>query len=239
LHGLGNSGATWEQVAAGLPDDVSFVIVDLLGFGDSPAPEWAVYNSKTQARALMKTLLVLGIRHRIILVGHSMGSLVAVEFAKRYPLLVKSLVLCSPPLYKADLRRDRRTLMERDELLKWFFELAAKDPSNIVRMARFATRAGLKNPDFDITKLNTTTYIAALRASIINQTAMSDIVKLSQPINILYGTLDMVVIGKNIRRVQKASPNIVVTKFIGPHEIIGRYVGRVTKTLQQILTGEA
>jgi len=237
LHGLGNSGSTWESVAEGLPNDIDFLIIDLLGFGDSPAPTWAVYDAKTQAKALAKTLLVHAVRRRVILVGHSMGSLVAVEFAKRYPLLVKSLVLCSPPLYRAS--KDKRLLMEREELLRWFYELVAKQPDNLARVTRLATKAGLKGDDYDVSKLNAKTYVAALRESIINQTAMEDIVKLPHPINILYSTVDMAVIGKNISRVQEASKSIVVTKFIGPHEIIGKkYTDKVTDALKQVVDSE-
>jgi cis-3-alkyl-4-acyloxetan-2-one decarboxylase len=86
------------------------IVVDLLGFGDSPKPDWATYDARTQAQSLAKTLLGLGLTQRVVLVGHSMGSLVAVEFAKRYPALVKALVLCSPPLYNVDPRDDKRLL---------------------------------------------------------------------------------------------------------------------------------
>ena len=68
LHGLGNSGRTWDEVAAKLPDDINLVIVDLLGFGDSPQPNWAVYSAKTQAKSLAKTLLANGVFGKVILV---------------------------------------------------------------------------------------------------------------------------------------------------------------------------
>ncbi len=233
LHGIGNSGPVWDIVAAELPDNVDVIIVDLLGFGDSPRPTWATYNARTQARSLMKTLLGLRLKQQIVLVGHSMGSLVAVEFAKKYPLLVKSLVLCSPPLYNLELSGDKKVLLQRDELLRSVYELALKDPANFVRLSTLALKAGMKSPDFDITKLDGNTYAAALKANIINQTTMQDIVKLKRPIRILYGTLDPFVIGKNIRKVQKASPNVTVMKFIGGHEIVGSYVERVAKAIKQ------
>lgn len=235
LHGLGNSGQTWEQVVEGLPDDVNILIVDLLGFGDSPAPAWALYDAKTQARALAKTLVLEGIFRDVILVGHSMGSLVAIEFAKRYPIGIRSLVLCSPPLYKKTLSDKKLAWIERDELLKRTFELAAKYPSNIKRLAEISKRAKLKSPYFDPSKLNVDTYIAALRSSIINQTALDDIVRLSQPIHILYGTLDPVVIGRNIRLVEKTGKHVTVKRFIGPHEVIGKYVTRLTRELNAIV----
>lgn len=237
LHGLGNSGATWERVVSELPDDINVVIVDLLGFGDSPAPDWAKYDAKTQAHALAKTLVLLGVRQRVTLVGHSMGSLIAVEFAKRFPLVVESLVLCSPPLYKKTSETAVSGLrgVERDELLRRLYVFATKEEKNVARMAYLSARSGLKTPEFDISKINTDSYKAALQDSIISQSAMDDIVTLPHPISILYGTLDPMVIGKNIREVATLSENISVQKYVVPHEVIGKYVTYTAQAIDRMI----
>jgi len=237
LHGLGNSGKTWDEVAAGLPDDVNVIVVDLLGFGDSPQPEWAVYDARTQARSLAKTLITIRARQRVILVGHSMGALVAVEFAKRYPAFVASLVLCSPPLYVVDPSDDKKLFVQRDEQLRRLYELAIKNPESIVKLSGIAKRAGLLNPDFDVHELNVDAYVGALRAGVLGQTTMHDILTITQPIRIVYGTLDPFVIGDNIKKIQKMSSNITVTKFIGGHEIVGGYVKRVVSAIESQLPG--
>jgi len=233
LHGIGNSGRTWDEVSMKLPDDVNLTVVDLLGFGDSPKPDWATYDAKTQARSLAKTLLGLGLQRRIILVGHSMGALVAVEFAKRYPTLVRSLVLCSPPLYNVDPTDDKRLFVERDEQLRRLYEFALKNPDNIIRLSKLAQRYNLLNPDFDVDRMNIDNYVLALRANILNQTSMRDIVRIKRPIHIIYGTLDPFVIGQNIKRAAEVSEFISVTKFLGGHEITGGYVKRVVDAIKQ------
>lgn len=239
LHGIGNSGRTWDEVSSRLPDDVNIVIVDLLGFGDSPQPVWAVYDAKTQARSLLKTLLAIGVFTKVILVGHSMGSLVAVEFAKRYPQSVASLILCSPPLYSLDKSDSRKLFFERDYQLRRIYELAIKNPQNIVRISKLAKRAKLLNPEFNIETVNLDAYVAALKANIIHQTATHDIIRLNRPVRIIYGTLDPFVIGDNIDRVAKTTTNIAVTKFIGGHEMIGRYVKKVGEIINdQLETGK-
>ena len=235
LHGIGNSGKTWDEVSMLLPDDVNIVVVDLLGFGDSPQPDWAAYDAKTQARSLAKTLLAVGLRQQVILVGHSMGCLVAVEFAKRYPALVSSLILCSPPLYNVDPNDDRHLFVARDEQLRRLYELALKDPQNIVRLSKLAKKYNLLNPDFDVHALNIDSYASALRANIMNQTTTSDIVRIKKPIHILYGTLDPFVIGENIKQVKQASSYITVNRFIAGHEIVGKYVGRVAMAIESAI----
>lgn len=235
LHGLGNSGKTWDEVAMKLPDDVNIVIIDLLGFGDSPQPEWAVYDATTQARSLAKTLLANGVLGQVVLVGHSMGGLVAVEFAKRFPAFVESLVLCSPPLYNVDKSDDKKLFVQRDEQLRRLYEFAIRKPENILMLAKLAKRYKLMNPDFDVHGLNIDAYVAALRANILNQTALHDIIRLKQPVHILYGTLDPFVIGDNIKRASQLSATVTTTKFIGGHEITGGYVERVAQAIRRIV----
>ena len=86
IHGIGNSEESWNEVIKRLPDTIRVVTVDLLGFGKSPKPRWAMYNASTQARAVRKTLLQLGLFGKFHIVGHSLGSLVAIEMARRYKL---------------------------------------------------------------------------------------------------------------------------------------------------------
>ena len=235
LHGLGNSGRTWDEVAAKLPDDLNLIIVDLLGFGDSPQPNWAVYDAKTQAKSLAKTLLANGVFGKVVLVGHSMGSLVAVEFAKRFPALVDSLVLCSPPLYNLDPNDDRLQFLQREEQLRRLYQFAIERPENIIRVAKLAKKYKLMNPAFDVAALNIEAYVAALRANILDQTATHDLAQIKKPVHIIYGTLDPFVIGSNIKQVQKASEYVQVTKFIGGHEVLGSYVDRVVEAITQQL----
>ena len=57
LHGIGNSGAAWQEVIDRLPSDIRVISIDLLGFGKSSRPNHATYNATTQARAVIATLL--------------------------------------------------------------------------------------------------------------------------------------------------------------------------------------
>ena len=81
IHGIGDNGDMWQNILAKLPKNTNYLAIDLLGFGDSPMPLWATYDAKAQARSLLATYLKLRIASRVVVVGHSLGSLVAVEFA--------------------------------------------------------------------------------------------------------------------------------------------------------------
>jgi len=219
LHGIGNSGAAWDEIIDGLPKDLRLITIDLLGFGESQRPDWAVYSAKTQARSVMATFLKLRLRGQIIIVGHSLGSLVAVEIAKRYPLLVRSMVLFSPPFYKLD-----STKPSPDKALREIYTLAQKHPGQFLRISSMAVKLGLTNKSFSLTEDEAPLFMNALEASIVNQTSLKDAAKLTVPIHILYGQFDPVVIGKNIRTLAKTNPNISARSVLAAHEFKGRFV---------------
>jgi pimeloyl-ACP methyl ester carboxylesterase len=230
LHGVGASGAAWEAVLEKIKNDpVNILVVDLLGFGKSPKPEWAQYSAEMQSRALSKTLFLKGVLGRVTLVGHSMGALIAVEFAKRKSRFVRSLVLLSPPLY------DDKTngyLPDRDEQLLKIYSLATNHPDYLIKIGALAKKYGLVGRAFVVSPDTVDDYISALKAAVINQTSLEDITHLDVPISIVYGTLDPFIVGANIKKISKNCSNINVQTFIGGHELEGRYVQFAVRAVQ-------
>ncbi len=230
LHGIGSSGAEWQAVVDALPKDISILTIDLLGFGESPRPEWARYDAREQARSVIATLLRYGIRGRVMVVGHSLGALVAVEVAKRYPLLVSSLVLCSPPFYNPD--SDGR-LPNPDRILQTLFGQVERNQTYFLKLATLAIKHKLVNPAFSVTEETLPTYVQTLKSAIISQSAYDDVRVLKCPITIIYGALDPLVIDKNVKAVAKANPRVTLARIIVGHEIIGRFVPTVVKAINQ------
>ncbi|HEX6416227.1 MAG TPA: alpha/beta hydrolase [Candidatus Saccharimonadales bacterium] len=233
IHGIGASGAMWDEVIKDLSKDVDIVTIDLLGFGRSPRPTWAVYSAKTQARSVVATILKLRLRGRVILVGHSLGALVAVETAKRYPLLIKSLILCSPPFYSN--RETKLILSNPDKVLRNMYVAAQKHPDQIVKISALALKYGLVNKAFDVTSDNVDSYVAALEASIINQTSLEDAKRLRLPTHIIHGRFDPVVIKKNLKEVMKQNPNVTFSQILAGHEVKGLYVGAVQDAVRNVI----
>ncbi|MDB5177841.1 MAG: hypothetical protein JWO61_224 [Candidatus Saccharibacteria bacterium] len=232
IHGIGNSGDAWGDVISKLPDDIRIITIDLLGFGESPHPKWALYNAKTQATSVLATLLKLR-TGQVIIIGHSLGALVAVEMAKRYPLLVKSLILCSPPFYQID---GVKTLLPRsDRVLRRLYASVREYPEQFIKLSAFAMKYNLINESFNVTKDNVDSYIAALEAMIINQTSLDDAQKLRMPIKIIKGTLDPFVVSKNLRRLAKDKPNIVLKTVVAGHEVKGLFIPAVVRSIEETI----
>lgn len=238
LHGIGNSAAGWEIVKDILPQNARLIAVDLLGFGESPKPKGVSYNVRIQARSVAATLLTLKLTTRVVLVGHSMGSLIAIEIAKRYPLLVKGLILCSPPIYRShsELNVIRPSA---EELLKKVYLLAAKDasvrPERYINLSKRVSKTVLASSAFNLTKETVDPYIAALHSSIIEQSTYEDVQELRMPIKIIYGTLDPFVINKNLKRLAKNNENITTKSIVASHEVTRAYLRPIQSAVADIL----
>lgn len=90
IHGVGLSGAVWGPQVADFARDHSVVTYDMLGHGNSALPP--EHPRLADYAAQLATLLDhLGIA-RAAIVGHSMGALVALEFALSHPERVSRLV---------------------------------------------------------------------------------------------------------------------------------------------------
>lgn len=231
IHGMGDSTPIWKEVWRDLPEDVRVIGIDMLGFGDSPKPDWVTYNIAVQARAMAHTVLGLGLVQRPILVGHSMGSLVSIELAKRFPLVVKQLLLCSPPLYKST---DDQWL-GREKILKEFYHLVIRHPDQLEQIAPLAMKLGITTDVFNVEGDNAKVYVAVLESSIISQSSLDDVRRLKLPITILYGTFDPVVIGSTLKQLDGEKENIIVKTFSVGHGVAGKYSGHIAQELREIV----
>lgn len=237
IHGIGTSTKAWHKVIQHLPNDVRVVSVDLLGFGLSPRPGWAAYDAKCQARSVMATYRKLRRNGPLVIVGHSLGALVAVEIAKIYPRRVQSLVLCSPPFYTSD-DTHTKLLSSNEKILLSLYRAIQSRPDQFLKISTIAAKYGIINRAFQVSDDNIHAYMGALEASIVNQTAYADIQQLSLPIRALYGTLDPVVIAAHIKRLNRTMPNVTTKSVAVGHEIRGVYITAIVKAVNASLTPE-
>ena len=226
----------WRKIEDSLPEDYQIISIDLLGFGDSPKPRGASYNVRLQARSVAYTLLRLKHRGRVVLIGHSMGSLISIEIAKRYPLLVQALILASPPIYRSS--EQRRTILQQDELLRRAYRKANRvvenNPQKSVLIATRLAKNKFVPGAFSLTEPTLQPYLKAMQASIIDQSAYSDVATLKVPVKIIYGSFDPFVVGGNLRRLNKISPYISLKRILAFHDVSELYRRPIIKSLAEI-----
>lgn len=100
LHGMLGSAAYWRRVAEYLPGH-DVVALDLLGFGGSPRPSGSAYDYASHGDAVVALLDTLGLQGPVVLVGHSMGALIALRLAAERPDRVRRLVLIGMPVFES------------------------------------------------------------------------------------------------------------------------------------------
>lgn len=91
IHGVGLSQAMWDAQIAALAQAYRVITLDMLGHGGSPAPaaDAGLDDYADQVAALMDHLGV----DKAVLIGFSMGALVARAFALRFAARLSGLVL--------------------------------------------------------------------------------------------------------------------------------------------------
>ncbi|MFC1959317.1 alpha/beta fold hydrolase [Chloroflexota bacterium] len=98
LHGIGSSAENWSWVMPYLTAHYRIIALDLPGYGLSPIPaaqEQKTLSLETTAHILEQVITQLGLA-KFVLVGHSMGAGIALQYSLDYPEHVQKLVLIAP-----------------------------------------------------------------------------------------------------------------------------------------------
>jgi pimeloyl-ACP methyl ester carboxylesterase len=227
LHGIGRTGQTWQRVAeglAGLP--VRLVAFDLLGFGASPKPDWPEYNVDDHARAVIAGLERLKAGQPAVLVGHSMGCLVAVRVARLRPDLVRHLVLYEMPLYEG-LPETRRHRLQLNLYARLYRQITRYQPTFDAETRRKLTeRLARRIVGFEVERDTWQPFVKSLEHTIMQQTASDDIKQIDVPMDVIYGTYDMFVIRGQPQQVFGEDAGNVTAHTIRERHVISKRASR-------------
>jgi pimeloyl-ACP methyl ester carboxylesterase len=228
VHGIASSSVTFENVLPLITDRHRAVSIDLLGFGGSPAPEDATYTIEEHVAALRRTLRELRLRE-IVLVGHSLGALIAARYAATYRGDITRLVIVSPPVYVTPTEIaapfDRAAM---DGYLRLYEFLRSNKDFTIRAAAGLARLSPIKNL-LDVTEKNWNAFVLSLEKSIESQTTVSDLVGVTAPIHLVYGTLDPLLHPAGLRIVENLR-GVTAHKVQGVDHVIRPRMARVVAT---------
>ncbi len=125
IHGFGDTGDMWNQLAPILARTHTVIVPDLRGMGLSSHPAGG-YDKITQAGDMRAVLAALGIDHAQV-VGHDIGTMVAYAYAKTYPDKTDTLTVMDAPV---------PGVPPWDEVVKnpllWHFNFYGKDEERLV-----------------------------------------------------------------------------------------------------------
>ncbi|KFF26232.1 alpha/beta fold hydrolase [Chryseobacterium vrystaatense] len=228
LHGKNFNGAYWGKTAKDLSDKGFRVIIpDQIGFGKSSKPQSYQFSFSQLAENTKAILDQLRIEKTIVL-GHSMGGMVAARFALLYPEKVQKLILENPigledyktfasyqtidQAYQAELKNTAETY--KNYQLKFYYDNKWKDEYQpwLDLIAGWTLHKDYPQVAWD----------AALTSDMIyNQPVCYEFKNIKTPTLLIIGTRDRTAIGKD-RAPKELQPKM------GQYQILGK------KTQQEI-----
>jgi pimeloyl-ACP methyl ester carboxylesterase len=132
LHGLGDEADTWRHVLPALAGERRGIAPDLPGFGCSDQGKHS-YTLPFFVETLLELLDQLAIP-RAVLVGHSMGAMIAQSMALQHPERVERLILISGSLVSVENKITPDLLLFLiPGLGEWRYNRLRKDPQAAYR----------------------------------------------------------------------------------------------------------
>lgn len=232
LHGIADDANTWQPLIKQLDPKKWHVIgLDLLGFGKSPKPDWNEYTADDHVRAIMRTLK-LKPRQKMVVVGHSMGCIIATHLTYLYPKRVSKLILYEPAFFSENESEDS-ILKNRKKLYFSVYEHIMNNP----KMALFYGKLGSKMiRGLSHASINDAVWVPferSLKNTILNQESLEELTNLDLPVEIIYGQFDIVVSKSNIDEVLKRKKNISFHKVYDMHGVSKRSARFITSLLDE------
>lgn len=230
LHGLASSSANWDSLIPLLKQKYRCISIDLVGFGESPKPQWYDYTMEEHIRDIHHTIRGLRLSKQFTLIGHSLGSLLATRYAREFPREVNRLILLSPPVYAPLDSIESRSAKQRTSMyLRGYRFLRthhSATPENILRLTKIIP--ALKFIVLDSASWQP--FIRSLEQCIENQTIIEDIVEVRTPVDIFYGIFDEVVVPYNVRSLARLRDVTLYPLKIN-HIVSNRYAASVATVL--------
>lgn len=233
LHGIASSYATWREVLPPLAKDkdlskIRFVALDLIGFGKSEKPDWYGYDYASYRKTLTRTFKKLKIHTPIVLCGHSMGCLIAIDYAANGDHLIDQLILISPPIIKGN-----EVAGFQDQVYtKLYGELrnhTAAKPVSVI--ASFVDALS----SFEKRSLNTLAFRKTMDNIILNKENYSTAVNLKVPMEVIHGRFDPLVIGTNLKKVSERNSHFHLTETFGGHDMTGAKAKKIDKIFKDTM----
>ncbi len=205
LHGKNFNGAYWETTINALSKNGFDVLVpDQVGFGKSTKPGYFQYTFQQLAENTHHLIESLQIENPVIL-GHSMGGMLATRFALMYPDNTKKLVLVNPIGLE-----DWKLKVPYQSIDDWYKQELGKNYEKIKAYQQESYYAGDWNENYDEWArllagwtLNENYSLIAWNAAltydmIFTQPVVYEFSEIKVPTLLIIGTRDRTALGKNL-----------------------------------------
>jgi pimeloyl-ACP methyl ester carboxylesterase len=244
LSGFVGSSEVWDEHFKGLCATHRLVLLDTLGFGRSPQPD-IEYSLAQHVAAIDRTLVHHGVEHAD-LVGHSMGCLLALAYARSHPQKVGRLALIACPVFD-DEQQARRAIGEASRfhrwlamdtpLAQWACTLMCALRPVLMPLAPHLVRHVPAIVAKDALRHSWRSYSRTLRNVIFQADAPRWLRDTKQPMLLIHGTADRTAPYSNMQP-HAALPNVQLVTLDADHGLIFTHSQRIAAELSRFLAAE-
>lgn len=223
LHGFMSSKNYWRRVIRQLDmSEYTTISIDLLGFNKAPKPT-VLYDYDDHVQYVRTVITRLGLdASPIVLVGHSMGGLIAARYATVYPEQVTALGLLNPPIYK-NSEQAKAILLSTGAHYR--FLLTSRYRGMVWAAARYAKL---------LPKHTVNSREKSLKSVVMASEFLKDLNKISARTVLTVGTKDRWVYQKNIASIKLGSPLFTVRVDKTGHHAALSHPGLVAKYIEDV-----
>jgi pimeloyl-ACP methyl ester carboxylesterase len=230
IHGLGTNGMTWEPLVKSVDKSKWHLVgFDLLGFGHSPKPRNNPYTVSEHARSILASLDRNLKKQKLIIIGHSMGCLIASHIAWLRPDIVERLILYEPPLF-AD-SPEFRSHKRRRKLYETLYKEFSKRPRLMLSYGKLTARFTFTRA-IDFSRESWLPFERSLKNTVLSQKAFSELKATRVPTDIIYGKFDFVVTRSDVKKALQANKMITFYLVNDIHYITNRSAQHIIKLLR-------
>jgi pimeloyl-ACP methyl ester carboxylesterase len=198
IHGIASSSTTFTFVTPLIEKTHRVIAIDLLGFGDSPQPERAEYTLEEHVAAIAHTIRSLHLHGPFVLVGHSLGCLIATRYAATHESHLSKLVLVSPPVYLSPKEiGDPFARLKMTGYLQAYQYFRANKEFTLAHAAVVSRLLPIEHV-MEITEQNWVPFVKSLEHCIESQTVVSDLARVELPVEVVYGRFDEFLVPENV-----------------------------------------
>lgn len=211
LHGYPLDHSIWSPIVPFLTREARLIMPDLRGHGQSPSPD-GIYTMPEMANDVLNLLDQLG-EEKAILVGHSMGGYVVLNFQHQYPNRMSGLALVASRAGSDSAERKQERINTANQVLKSGVGLVADS-----MLTRLSSKTSLYPRLTDIMLRTSAKGIAGtLRGIAEREDATSWLQQVKIPSLVLAGEMDMIVPLDESRNMSEAMPDceLVIAKGCG------------------------